>query len=75
MEKRLIRKTGEVVWIRDSVADGRHANGQTGSVVAVIIDITQRKAVQDELQRWHELLEVRAARANWLWRSNESQPK
>jgi PAS domain S-box-containing protein len=62
MEKRLIRKTGEVIWVRDSVAAIRDASGQAGRVVAVIIDITERKAAEDELQRAHNELEVRVGR-------------
>ena len=61
-EKRLCRKNGEVIWVRDSVSAIRNEHGQTQSVVAVIIDITERKAAEDELQRSHELLEVRVAR-------------
>lgn len=62
MEKRLIRKDGETIWVRDSVAAIRDAGGQTGSVVAVIIDITERRLAEEQLQRAHNELEVRVGR-------------
>ena len=62
MEKRLIRKDGETIWVRDSVAAIRDEAGQTRSVVAVIIDITERKLAEEELQRAHGELEVRVGR-------------
>lgn len=61
-EKRLICKDGEIIWIAESVSGIRDADGQTQSVVAVCIDMTQRKRAEDESQRAHGELEVRVDR-------------
>lgn len=51
IEKRYIKKTGEPVWVRNSVAGVRGMDGELVRLVAVCEDITERKQTEDELKR------------------------
>jgi PAS domain S-box-containing protein len=57
IEKRYVRKDGSVLWADVSVSSVRGPNGKTQSAVAVIVDITARKKVEEALQRSNEALE------------------
>jgi len=57
IEKRYVRKDGSVLWAHVSASAVRGANGKVRSVVAVVVDITARKQVEEVLQRSNEALE------------------
>jgi PAS domain S-box-containing protein len=57
VEKRYIRKDGSVLWADVSASAVREPNGKAQSTVAVIVDITARKKVEEALQRSNEALE------------------
>jgi len=50
MEKRFIRKDGSVVWTELSVGCVRFANGTVDFILALLIDITERKQAEEELR-------------------------
>jgi len=50
-EKRYIRKDGGIVWVNNSVAVIRRANGEPFGVLAVTLDVTRRRAAEEELRR------------------------
>ncbi|WP_046867407.1 PAS domain S-box protein [Microvirga massiliensis] len=56
IEKRYVRKDGSLVWVNNSVAPIRDAAGRVQQVVAMVIDITERRRAE-RLQRvlMHEL--------------------
>jgi PAS domain S-box-containing protein len=62
-EKRMFRKDGSVFWANVSVAGISDDRGKIRSVVAVVIDITQRKAAETALraseQQLKELLRLK----------------
>jgi len=49
-QKRYIRKTGEVVWVQNSVSALSEGNGRASGFVALTEDITERKKAEVELQ-------------------------
>lgn len=57
IEKRYLRKDGRTVWIHASVSIARNATGHPLNIIAIIQDITQRKAAEEELRRQKELYE------------------
>ena len=57
VEKRYVRKDGSVLWADVSASAVREPNGKAQSVVAVIVDITARKKVEEVLQKSNEALE------------------
>ena len=57
VEKRYIRKDGSVVWADVSASAVSEPHGTVQSLVAVIVDITERKKVEEALQRSNEALE------------------
>ena len=57
LEKRYLRKDGSVLWAAVSASAVREPNGKTRSTVAVIVDITARKKVEEALQKSNEALE------------------
>ncbi|HET6887127.1 MAG TPA: PAS domain S-box protein [Candidatus Udaeobacter sp.] len=57
VEKRYVRKDGSVLWAAVSANPVRELNGKAQSTVAVIVDITARKKVEEALQRSNEALE------------------
>jgi PAS domain S-box-containing protein len=57
VEKRYVRKDGSVLWADVSASAVREPNGKAQSTVAVIVDITARKKVEEVLQRSNEALE------------------
>jgi PAS domain S-box-containing protein len=50
IEKRYVRKDGTDVWVNNSVAPVRDASGRVGQVVAMVVDMTERKQAE-HLQR------------------------
>ncbi len=57
IEQRYVRKDGSVLWADVSISAVRGSKGKTQSTVAVIVDITTRKKVEEALQRSNEALE------------------
>ena len=48
IEKRYVRKDGAVVWVSNSVSCIRDASGEVANVVAVSVDITERKRAEEQ---------------------------
>jgi two-component system, cell cycle sensor histidine kinase and response regulator CckA len=46
MEKRFIRKDGQVIWARLSVSLSRRATGQAGFAIGMVEDITERRNLE-----------------------------
>ena len=57
IEKRYLRKDGEVVWGGLSVSLVRHRDGSPNYYIAAIADITERKRAELELQAYRQHLE------------------
>jgi PAS domain S-box-containing protein len=57
IEKRYIRKDGSVLWADVSASAVREPKGKAQSTVAVIVDITARKKIEQALQKSNEALE------------------
>ena len=57
VEKRYLRKDGSVLWAAVSASAVREPSGKARSTVAVIVDITARKKVEEALQKSNEALE------------------
>ncbi|OGS83650.1 MAG: hypothetical protein A2061_08680 [Gallionellales bacterium GWA2_59_43] len=57
IEKRYLRKGGEIVWVNLTVALVRHRDGSPNYFIAVIADITERKKTEQELQAYRQHLE------------------
>ena len=57
VETRYVRKDGSVLWADVSASPVRELNGKAQSTVAVIVDITARKKVEEALQKSNEALE------------------
>ncbi|MEP0925513.1 PAS domain S-box protein, partial [Leptolyngbya sp. ST-U4] len=51
IEKRYIRKDGSIVWVNNYVSLIRDRTGKPQSVVAVVLDITERKQVEAALRK------------------------
>ncbi|CRI63704.1 putative PAS/PAC sensor hybrid histidine kinase [Thiocapsa sp. KS1] len=63
MEKRYIRKDGDIVWANLTVSLARKLDGTPDYFISVIEDITDRKRMSDELdQHRHHLQELVARR-------------
>lgn len=50
IEKRYVCQDGSVVWVNNSVSAIRNAVGQLSSIAAVVIDITERKYIEQALR-------------------------
>ena len=54
IEKRYIRKDGQVVWVRASASMRADSQGKATQLIAIIEDITERKLAETALrQQWH----------------------
>jgi PAS domain S-box-containing protein len=51
MEKRFVRKSGEIIWTRLGVGGVRKSDGIVGYAVATLEDITERKQAEEERVR------------------------
>ncbi|HEX2553347.1 MAG TPA: PAS domain S-box protein [Microvirga sp.] len=47
IEKRYIRPTGEIVWVHSSLTIVRDASGRRRTVLAAVLDITERKRLEE----------------------------
>ncbi|WP_026604051.1 ATP-binding protein [Methylomonas sp. 11b] len=61
MEKRYIRKGGELLWINLTVALVRNADASPNYFISVIEDIADRKLAEEEIRRLNNDLEQRVA--------------
>ncbi|WP_296805273.1 PAS domain S-box protein [Thiocapsa sp.] len=67
MEKRYVRKDGDIVWANLTVSLARKPDGTPDYFISVIEDITDRKRMSDELdQHRHHLQELVARRTSEL---------
>ncbi len=57
MEKRFLRKDGSVIWAELSVGCVRLADGTVDYVLALLVDITQRKEAEDSFRLFKTLVE------------------
>ena len=75
IEKRYVRPDGSAIWVRNSVVGVRGAEGNVESILAVSIDITDRKAAEESLRALNETLEeqvaARSAERDRLWNLSE----
>jgi two-component system, chemotaxis family, CheB/CheR fusion protein len=75
-EKRLVRKGGEVIWVRVSVGAVRDAEGKPLRTAAVVEDITDRKRLVFERDRFFgqsaDLLAVASAKDGYFKHVNPS---
>lgn len=62
VEKRLIRKDGQVIAIEEAVAVVKRPDGSVDYVVVVMSDITRRKQVEEELFQHQQHLEEQVTR-------------
>lgn len=58
LEKRFIRKDGEAFWTNVWAAPLHDVNHNRLAIIGIIIDITQRKQLEDQLQRHLQFLET-----------------
>lgn len=65
MEKRSIRKSGEVMWIRLSVTAVRDERGELRYFDAIVEDISRRHQAEEQLQRLMADLERQVERRTW----------
>ncbi|MEA2762537.1 MAG: hypothetical protein QOD47_1821 [Gemmatimonadaceae bacterium] len=56
MEKRYVRKNGDIIWVQLAVSVVRSTNGDALYLVAFIDDITERRQAQHEASRTFSLL-------------------
>lgn len=67
-EKRYIRQDGGIVWVNNSVAVIRRPSGEPFGVLAVTLDVTQRRESENNLRRSAESLRLAtesAGMASW----------
>ncbi|HEX8303016.1 PAS domain S-box protein [Sphingomonas sp.] len=67
-EKRYIGKDGRVAWVNNSVAVIRQQSGEPFGVLAVTLDVTQRRAAENDLRKSEESLRLAtesAGMATW----------
>lgn len=71
LEKRIIRKNGQVIWVHISAHAVRDEQGKAKYAAVVIEDITQRKRLMTELEE-AKLVSEAASRAKTLFLGNMS---
>ena len=64
-EFRMLTANGRVVWVRDMVRVVRDAQGQAVESVGVMIDVTERRAAEEELRQSREQLRDLSAHVEW----------
>jgi PAS domain S-box-containing protein len=55
-EKRYVHKDGSVIWVSNSVSALTNADGQRLSVVAVMVDISERKKQEEQLRIYENVV-------------------
>ncbi|MCW3845644.1 PAS domain S-box protein [Sphingomonas sp. LB-2] len=67
-EKRYVRKDGGIVWVNNSVSVIRRPDGEPFGVLAVTLDVTERKRDEESLRKGEETLRLAiegAGMATW----------
>ncbi|HEY9602609.1 MAG TPA: PAS domain S-box protein, partial [Allocoleopsis sp.] len=59
IEKRYVKKTGEIIWGNLTATALRNPTGEVAYVFGMVEDITDRKQAQEALRRAHDELELR----------------
>jgi len=59
-EYRLRARGGRMIWVRDQAAIVTDEANQTGSLLGVLLDVTERKRAEDQVQRLNQDLHRRA---------------
>ena len=57
MEKRYVKKNGDIVWARTSVSATHSVGGETATLIVMAEDITEAKQSQDSLALFRSLLD------------------
>jgi len=68
LEKRYVRRDGSFVWVNNSVSVIRRPDGEPFGVLAVTIDVTQRREAEEALRKSEESLRLAiegAGMATW----------
>lgn len=58
IEKRYIRKDGSIIWVNNHVSTIRDHQGKPQSVIAIVLDITDRKQAEAALREAQESLTI-----------------
>lgn len=58
LEYRMLKKNGEVIWVLDAVTLAKDDHGNVEKVFGFIVDITQKKEVQEKLEKEHRFLQT-----------------
>lgn len=69
-QKRLIRKNGEVVWVRDSIGLVRNAKNEPTHFIRLLEDVSREKLAQDQARESEERWQLALEGANdgiWDW--------
>lgn len=72
MEKRFIQKDDLVVWVLESNSLIKNQNGEPLHMVSQIVDITERKQVEEQLRKYTETLTVLLREVNHRVKNNLS---
>jgi len=64
IEYRIVRPSGEIRYIWESTINKFDDSGNVGSVASIILDITERRQVEEDLQQVNIQLQTAIARAN-----------
>ena len=57
-EKRYVRKDGGIVWVNNSVSVIRRPTGEPFGVLAIALDVTQRRQAEEALRKGEETLRL-----------------
>jgi PAS domain S-box-containing protein len=57
-EKRYVRKDGGIVWVNNSVSVIRRPDGEPFGVLAVTLDVTQRREAEERLRKGEQTLRL-----------------
>ncbi len=58
IEKRYIRKSGEIRWVRASVSEARTASGEIATLLVLVEDITEQRVAEAASARWLAIVEA-----------------
>ena len=58
IEKRYIKKSKEIVWVDIAVSARKNINGEVDMLMGMVMDITEKKLAQQELNKQKEMFEL-----------------
>ncbi|MFP4485626.1 MAG: response regulator [Campylobacterales bacterium] len=71
LQKRYIRKNGEIIWVDLATSVIRDENGRALNYLGVVIDITKEKFLEDEIkQKERRFRDVTEASGEYIWELN-----